>query len=72
MRAFEAAYIGRHEFPKNLSEFELRQWFTFDERDRRWHSQGIFRSRQGDSWRTTSRVLPCARLCLTEYLRTRA
>jgi hypothetical protein len=35
MRAFQAAYIGRHEFPKNLSEFELRQWFTFDERDRR-------------------------------------
>ena len=34
MRAFQAAYIGRHEFPKNLSEFELRQWFTFDERDR--------------------------------------
>lgn len=26
---------GRHEFPKNLSAFELRQWFTFDERDRR-------------------------------------
>ena len=25
MRAFQAAYIGRHEFPKNLSEFELRQ-----------------------------------------------
>jgi hypothetical protein len=35
MRAFQAAYTGRHEFPKNLSEFEPRQWFTFDERDRR-------------------------------------
>jgi len=27
--------FGSHEFPKNLSAFELRQWFTFDERDRR-------------------------------------
>jgi hypothetical protein len=35
MRAFQAAYIGRHEFPKNLIECELRQWFTFDERERR-------------------------------------
>ena len=44
MRAFQAAYIGRHEFPKNLSEFELQQWFTFDERDRR-GIRKAFRSR---------------------------
>jgi hypothetical protein len=44
MRAFQAAYIGRHEFPKNLSEFELRQWFTFDERDLR-SIRKAFRSR---------------------------
>jgi hypothetical protein len=44
MRAFQAASIGRHEFPKNLSEFELRQWFTFDERDRR-GIRKAFRSR---------------------------
>jgi hypothetical protein len=35
MRAFQLAYIGRHEFPKHLSEFELRRWLTFDVRDRR-------------------------------------
>ena len=34
MRAFQAAF-GRQEFPNILSEYELRQWFTFDERDRR-------------------------------------
>ena len=32
MRGFQSAYIGRHEFPKRLAEFELRQWFTFDAR----------------------------------------
>jgi hypothetical protein len=35
MRAFQSAYLGRHEFPSRLGEFELRQWFTFDIRDRR-------------------------------------
>ena len=35
MRPFQTAYIGRHEFPKGLGEFELRQWFTFGARDRR-------------------------------------
>jgi hypothetical protein len=30
MRGFQSAYIGRHEFPKQLAEFELRHWFTFD------------------------------------------
>ena len=28
MRAFQAAF-GRHEFPNILSEYALRQWFTF-------------------------------------------
>jgi hypothetical protein len=46
MRAFQAAYIGRHEFPINLSEFEMRQWFTFDERDRR----GIRRAFRSRYW----------------------
>jgi hypothetical protein len=44
MRAFQSAYIGRHDFPKNLGEFELRQWFTFDVRDRR-TIRKAFRSR---------------------------
>jgi hypothetical protein len=35
MRPFQSAYIGRHEFPRGLGEFELRQWFTFGVRDRR-------------------------------------
>jgi hypothetical protein len=35
MRPFQSAYIGGHEFPKGLGEFELRQWFTFGARDRR-------------------------------------
>jgi hypothetical protein len=44
MRALQAAYIGRHEFQKNLIECELRQWFTFDERERR-GIRKAFRSR---------------------------
>jgi hypothetical protein len=44
MRAFQSAYIGRHDFPSRLSEFELRQWFTFDVRDRR-SIRKAFRSR---------------------------
>jgi hypothetical protein len=44
MRGFQSAYIGRHDFPKKLAEFELRQWFTFDARDRRDIRQA-FRSR---------------------------
>jgi hypothetical protein len=35
MRPFQSAYIGRHEFPRGLGEFELRQWFTFGVRERR-------------------------------------
>jgi len=35
MRPFQSAYIGQHDFPKGLGEFELRQWFTFGVRDRR-------------------------------------
>jgi Domain of unknown function (DUF4158) len=44
MRAFQSAYIGRHDFPSRVSEFELRQWFTFDVRDRR-SIRKAFRSR---------------------------
>ena len=44
MRPFQSAYIGRHDFPKGLGEFELRQWFTFDVRDRR-SIRRAFRSR---------------------------
>jgi TnpA family transposase len=44
MRAFQSAYLGRHEFPSHLGEFELRQWFTFDVRDRR-TIRRAFRSR---------------------------
>jgi hypothetical protein len=34
MRAFQSAYIGRHDFPKYLPEFMLPQWFTLSARDR--------------------------------------
>jgi len=44
MRPFQSAYIGRHNFPKGFGEFELRQWFTFDVRDRR-SMRKAFRSR---------------------------
>jgi TnpA family transposase len=44
MRPFQSAYIGRHDFPKGLGEFELRQWFTFDIRERR-SIRKAFRSR---------------------------
>jgi hypothetical protein len=35
MPAFQSAYIGWHDFPSRLSEFERQHWFTFDVRDRR-------------------------------------
>ena len=35
MRPFQSAYLGQHDFPKDLGEIELRQWFTFGVRDRR-------------------------------------
>jgi hypothetical protein len=44
MRGFQSAYIGRHEFPKALAEFELRPWFTFDARVRH-EIRKAFRSR---------------------------
>jgi TnpA family transposase len=44
MRPFQSAYIGRHDFPKGLGEFELRQWFTFGIRERR-DIRKAFRSR---------------------------
>lgn len=34
MRAFQSGYIGRHDFSTRLGDFDLRQWFTFDVRDR--------------------------------------
>ena len=44
MRAFQSAYVGRHDFPKFLPDFLLRQWFTSNARDR--HSiRKTFRSR---------------------------
>ena len=45
MRAFQSTYIGRHDFPKTLPDFSLRQWFTLDARDRR-AIRKAFRSRQ--------------------------
>jgi hypothetical protein len=44
MRPFQSAYIGRHDFPRGLGEFELRQWFTLSIRDRR-SIRKAFRSR---------------------------
>jgi hypothetical protein len=44
MRPFQSAYIGRHDFPRGLGEFELRQWLTFSIRDRR-SIRKAFRSR---------------------------
>jgi hypothetical protein len=35
MCAFQSSYVGRHDFPTRLGDFKLRQWFTFDVRDRR-------------------------------------
>jgi hypothetical protein len=34
MRAFQSSYIGRHDFPKSLPDYLLRQWFTLNSRDR--------------------------------------
>src|SRR6266404_531181 len=34
MRAFQSTYVGRHDFPKSLPDFLLRQWFTLNDRDR--------------------------------------
>ena len=44
MRAFQSAYVGRHDFPTFLPDFLLRRWFTLNARDR--HSiRKTFRSR---------------------------
>ncbi len=44
MRAFQSTYFGRNDFPKSLPDFLLRQWFTFNARDRR-SIRKTFRSR---------------------------
>jgi hypothetical protein len=45
VRVFQSTYVGRHDFPKTLPDFLLRQWFTLDARDRR-AIRKAFRSRQ--------------------------
>jgi hypothetical protein len=44
VRIFQSTYVGRHDFPKSLPDFQLQQWFTFNERDRR-AIRKAFRSR---------------------------
>ena len=44
MRVFQSTYVGRHDFPKTLPDFLLRQWFTPGARDRR-AIRKAFRSR---------------------------
>ena len=44
MRVFQSTYVGRHDFPKSLPDFQLQQWFMFNERDRR-AIRKAFRSR---------------------------
>ncbi len=44
MYDWQLAYLGRHTFPSELTDFELRQTFTFDAEERE-NIRRAFRSR---------------------------